>query len=439
MRARVLRAILAVTAIAIVLFAVPLVVVVERFVGQNATLRLERQAILATRDVPSDYEQSADPVELPLGRDGAKLALYNTSGRLVAGVGPASADSTTRHALDNVTTDRRTAGTRVVAVPIAANEQVIGAIRAEQSTAATNGRAWRIAGLLGLLALGVLCVGAVIASIVARRLARPVRRLSDAAVRLGAGDFTIALPASRISELDDASRALVSTAHRLDELLRHERAFTADASHQLRTPLAGLRAAIETELVIPRSDPTVILNEALFDIERLERTITDLLAIARSPSSPQGMVHLSSVLDDVRTVWHGRFAAAGRPLTIHDRVDVPPVQGRAAMIAQAIDVLLDNALLHGSGEVRIEQHASGATVTLSISDEGPGFPDSYPTPPARDANSGNDLHGLGLPMARRLIESMPGRLVIARSGPQPRIDIVLSRADPETKSESQTS
>ncbi|MCB9389996.1 MAG: hypothetical protein H6512_10655 [Acidimicrobiia bacterium] len=85
MKRRILVAILAITALSILLFAVPLGVLVERFVDQEATLRLERQAILAGRAVPADYATDNDPVELPAGEDGALLALYDMSGDLVVG------------------------------------------------------------------------------------------------------------------------------------------------------------------------------------------------------------------------------------------------------------------------------------------------------------------------------------------------------------------
>ena len=100
-----------------------------------------------------------------------------------------------------------------------------------------------------------------------------MRRLRDAAVDLGDGDFTIDVPRSGVPELDQAGQAMTATARRLDDLVSRERAFSADASHQLRTPIAGLRAAIQTELAFPRPDRTEVLREAISDIDRLERTM----------------------------------------------------------------------------------------------------------------------------------------------------------------------
>ena len=339
MRRRILISILSVTAVAIVLFGVPLAIVVQRLVDEDAALRVERAAVLASRQVPADFATSNDPVELPTDSDGIDLGLYDGSGSLIIGTGPANADATTLAALDNRVVDTELSGLRVVAVPVAADERVVGVIRASQSTAASDSRSLRIVGLLGALAVGVLLVGAAIASVLSGRLARPVRRLRDAAVQLGDGDFAIDVPRSKVPELDEAAEAMTATAQRLDDLVTRERAFSADVSHQLRTPLAGLRAAIETELEFPRPDSTVVLREAISDIDRLELTITELLTIARAPSVADSSVSLAEVFAEIETSWIARLPT-GRSLTIASARYAPTVAGNAAMLRHALDVLV---------------------------------------------------------------------------------------------------
>ena len=431
MRRRVLVAILSVTAIAIVLFGVPLAIVVERFVDEEATLRVERQAVLAAREVPADFVTGHDPVELPTNDDGIVFALYGADGSLITGNGPIQADAATTEALGNQVVDVEIPGARVVAVPVAADERVIGVIRAEQSTDASDARTRRILFLLAGLASAVIAIGAAIGWILAGRLARPVRLLRDAAVQLGDGDFTIDVPRSRIPELDEAAQAMTATALRLDDLVTRERAFSADASHQLRTPLAGLRAAIETELEFPRPDPTIVLHEAISDIDRLERTITELLTIARNSNIDATPVALADVFADVDSAWQRRFVRADRTLTIAPARYTPTVKGNAPMLRHAIDVLLDNALRHGDGEVRITHTITDDAVTVTISDSGHGFvTGAEPADGLNSSNTADSIHGLGLPLAQRLIDATPGRLTIAHSGANPRIDIVLKRADP---------
>ncbi len=421
MRRRILTAIVAVAAIAILLFGLPLAIAVRSFVDEDAALRVERSAVLATRQVPSDFASAADPVEMPANFDGITLALYDTSGRLVAGNGPGQADAATLRALKNEVVDAEARGVRVVAVPVAADESVIGAIWAAQSTAASTARTRRILLLLGGLALLVLGVATAIGHVVAGRLARPVRRLGDAAVQLGDGDFALDVPRSRVPELDRAAQAMMSTGRRLDDLLARERSFSSDASHQLRTPLAGLRTTIETELEFPRSDSTAVLHEAVIDIDRLEQTITELLSIARSSTGAPLSVSIAEVLAEVEIRWARRLAKEGRLLTVSGARFAPAVRGNSAAMRHGLDVLIENALLHGAGEVRIEHAFTNDTVTVSVSDEGPGFSTQEPTPG----------HGLGVPLARRLIESMPGRLIVIRAESHPRIDILLQRAEPE--------
>ena len=216
------------------------------------------------------------------------------------------------------------------------------------------------------------------------------------------------------------------TARRLDDLLTRERAFSADASHQLRTPLAGLRAAIETEVAFPRADPAAVLHEVIGDLDRLEQTITELLAMARTSTISDGSVTLAEVFDEIEASWQRTFARAGRELIISPARYTPQVKGSSAALRHALDVLLENALHHGAGVVRVEHTATDDTVTIAVTDEGEGF--TAPSPAADAPDAGSSLHGLGLPLARRLIEAMPGRLTIARAAPHSRIEIVLQRA-----------
>jgi signal transduction histidine kinase len=231
------------------------------------------------------------------------------------------------------------------------------------------------------------------------------------------------MPHSHVPELQDAAEAMTLTARRLDDLVRRERAFSADASHQLRTPLAGLRANIETELAFPRPRPTDVLNEALGDIDRLEHTIAELLAIARARTDVPAAFGLAEVLSAADMAWRGRFAARGRPLVVGLAPPEVSIVGSAALLRQSLDVLLDNALVHGAGRTRIEHHATTDTVTIAVSDEGPGFPEA-PLPQHADTT-----HGMGLPLARRLVEAMPGRLTIAAADRGARIEITLSRSE----------
>ncbi|MEO6629774.1 MAG: HAMP domain-containing sensor histidine kinase [Aquihabitans sp.] len=429
MRRRLTVAIVAVTVLVVVLFGVPLGVVVSRLVDEQSALRLERHAVLASRQVPVDFATNHDPVELPR-TDGVTFGLYDRRGRRVAGTGPRRADSVVVAALNNEVRQAEVGETRVAAIPIVDREAVIGVTRASQPTTIADRRAQHAILLLGALGLGVIAIGAGLARLLAGRIAAPIRRLRDDAVRLGNGDFAITPVPTGIVEVDDAGMALASTSHRLEDLISRERAFSADASHQLRTPLAALKTNIEGEIQFPRVASDAVLHEALEDITRLETTIDQLLAFARTSMVSADTVEIGPLLDRVRDQWNGILAQAGRPLVV-GLPDETVAVATDALLHQTIDILLDNALQHGAGEVRISTRITTKSVTIAVTDRGPGFGDGWDAEVddlGREAGAPGEGHGLGLPLARRLVEAMHGRLVIARHGPQPIIEIVLARA-----------
>ncbi|MCW2845376.1 MAG: Histidine kinase [Nocardioides sp.] len=427
MRRRILAAILSVTAVSIILFALPLAIVVRQLVDEDAALRVEREAVLAVREVPPDFADSQDPVELPENNDGITLGLYSSEGRLVSGSGPQEIEPSVRPALGNRIVDAEVSGSRLAAVPVAANEQVIGLIRAEQSTSASDRRSRNLLALLGGVALVVVAIGAVIGAVLAGRLARPVRRLRDAAVELGHGNFAVGVPISKVPELDQAGEALISTGRRLEDLVSRERSFSHDASHQLRTPVTGLRAAIETELRFPREDPQLVLHEALEDVDRLEATITELLSIARAPHIINATFAPGDVLAEVLPRWRSRLADEGRSLSLRGARHVPPVHGNSALLRHVLDVLLDNALRHGAGTVQVLVSQHPDVVKVAVSDEGPGFTTASGSPQPTSPTDRVSTHGLGLPLARRYVEAMGGKLILPSRDASPQVEVVLRR------------
>ncbi|MCB0993486.1 MAG: HAMP domain-containing histidine kinase [Acidimicrobiales bacterium] len=431
MRRQILLAMVFVTTLAVVGFGVPLGFVVERFVEEDATVAVERAAVLASRDVSADFATSDDPVELPDPADEITFGLYGADGALVTGVGPERADAPVAEALGNAVVDAEIDGRLVVAVPVAADEHVVGVIRASRPTSVSDSRTTKVLLLLTSLGVGVIALSAALAWVLAGRLSRPVGRLRDAARQLGDGDFAVEVPPSSIPELDQAAGALTSTAGRLGDLVARERAFSADASHQLRTPLAGMRAAIETELEFPRPDHGEVLRELLSDVDRLESTVAELLAIARSAAS-RAVLDLSAVLTEIEESWTPRLRRLGRRLEIGSVRFEPNALGNTTMLRHALDVLVDNSIRHGSGTVRLSTNASDQAIRVIVSDDGPGFDtavrENGGTAPADSDRS----HGMGLDLARRLVDAMGGRLVLPSGERSSRVEIVLRRATPGT-------
>jgi signal transduction histidine kinase len=424
MRRRILLTILAITGLAIALFGLPLAIAVRSQETDEATLRLERQATLAARDIPDEFATAgADVAVLPSSPGNVSYALYTTEGELFAGQGPTAGDDPVLGAAVGRITDTEADGRLVVAVPVSADGAVVGVVRAEQPLSALDARVRNRWMAMGGLAVLALAMATVVGMRQARRLTRPVEDVRVAAQRLGNGDFTITVERSGIADLDDVADALTVTAGRLGRLVERERAFSADASHQLRTPLTGLRLTIETELADPRDDASAVLNEALVELDRLEATIEQLLTLARDSNGQRDPVDLPHLLGALEDRWHGPLARSGRPLRLSIEGDLPRPHVSDAAIGHVLDVLVDNACRHGDGEVTVEARPLAAGVAVTVTDQGPGIADPAPIFERRGPEAAG--HGIGLALARSLAEAEGGRLVLERAAPSPQFLLLL--------------
>jgi signal transduction histidine kinase len=402
-----------VAAAAVVLFALPLAVVLQRNYRDDELLRLQRDTIAATRVVDLD-PRGRDPVELPPSADA--LAVYDAAGHRVAGDGgPGRADALVRDALRAAAPSSDSGhGQLVAVVPLLAGERVTGALRAQRSGDATADAVRNAWLALGGLAALVVTLALLAALILGRHLAQPLERLAGAARRLGQGDFATRAPRGGVPEADQIAAALDETAQRLAGLVARERAFSADASHQLRTPLAALR--IELEALELRADPPAELARALAQVDRLQTTIDTLLAVARDIPRPTSDTDLADLLDHVEARWRGPLAAEARPLRITLSPQARELRASPTVVTEILDVLLDNAHRHGAGAVTVSTRSSGRWLALDVADEGPGFSGETDAVFARRAPS-PDGHGIGLSLAQALAHAEGGRLGITRPKP----------------------
>ncbi len=394
MRRRITLAIVAVTALAVALFGVPLALIIRRLYVDEAQARLDRIVSLEARGV---VDADPAPASLP-DIDGVTLTLYGTDGRRLLGAGPVVDDraavplSAVRHREHD---DRLT-----VYVPLQAVSgrfPVGGVLVGDTSVHAAEHRAHLAWALMAALGAGVVLLAGALGTIEANRLVRPVRLVRDRARQLGQGDFTIEVPPSGVRELDDLGDALTTTAGRLGDALARERAFSAHASHQLRTPLTGLRVTLESELVAPRPDPTLVLHEGVALADRLERTIDDLLRLARR--TPRGeRLNIARLRDHLEAQWTPRLAETGRVLRVVDRTPVGTVvMATGAALEQAADVLVDNARRHGAGPVTVTIDADQLMLVVRVTDAGP-------------AGTSAAGHGVGLGLAEALVAAEGGHL-----------------------------
>jgi signal transduction histidine kinase len=312
---------------------------------------------------------------------------------------------------------------QVLAVPVLSGPRVTGVVRA----AVPQAEFGRRIGLTWLAMTGLAIAAVVAAWLVARRIAarltRPLDRLAAAAAQLGEGDFTVRSPRAGITEIDEVGSALDVTAARIGDTLDRERAFSAEASHQLRTPLTGLRLQLEAALEAPGQDPYTAIRAGIGSADRLERTIEDLLALSRERRTPRAPLDLDAVLAELRDTT----LLNGRGLRI-EAVDPPAARASAAAVRQVLAVLLDNAVTHGRGTVTVTARDAGGALAIDVADEGPDLGEADPFAKAATAATAPDSHGIGLRLARSLAEAEGGRLRLSRPGP-PTFTLLLPGVD----------
>jgi len=425
---RILTTIVAVTTLAVAIFGVPLALGVRRLYYNEAVVRLEREAAEAGIAVPASFTETGDPVELPEPGGAIGLALYRQDGAKVVGRGPARADEAVTAALQGDVREGRAPGALVVAVPLSSEERVFAAIRASVPRRVVDARVRRAWLTMAALATGALATAGALAWRQSRRLSRPVQALAAAATRLGHGDFSVRAEPSGVTEVDAAADALNATAGRLGELLARERAFSADASHQLRTPLTRLRLRLESALDRAGIGDGDTIQAALADIDHLEATVEELLTLARDVAPRRERLDLPALLADVERRWHGTLAAAGRRLHVIVETGLPPVEASAAALRHVLDVLVDNAAEHGAGTVTIHARPTAGALAVDVTDEGPGPPGPEEDFFRRRSETATG-RGIGLALARSLTEAEGGRLVLARPGPAPCFTVLLPEAD----------
>jgi signal transduction histidine kinase len=411
-RSRLIVWMLVAVGVTILLLGVPLAVIARQWIyGQElAALRSDAQTVERALDDPRAAAQLGAWVTVLAITLDVRLSVLDAGGRVLrdsAGVAPGTVftDPVVHAARSGVNgggdamlgTDAMVAA---VAGEIDGTPVIIRLARSDDSAAARVGTA-----LLAISALGAaaLVAGAAMASWRARQLAEPLEALALSARRLGQGDLYEHAPRSGTLEIDHIAGALDATAGRLRTALQRSASFTADASHQLRTPLTALRLDLDAlQAEMGTSHP--MLEAAQAEIDRLEATITELLQLADVGAVPD-QVDLRALVLERLDAWRTLADAAGRAVRV-TREPVPPVRVRPGAVGQALQVLLDNALVHGQGDVMVwlEAVSRGARswVRLCVGDEGPGV-----APAHLDGGGGR-----GLSLARSLIEAEGGRVVI---------------------------
>ncbi len=298
-----------------------------------------------------------------------------TPDELAAGArGPAFSDRSSVPGLDEPA--------RLLAIPVTRNGQplvlVVGATRENRAEALRDLRnALVIVGPIALLlttGAGYLLAGTGLGAVDAMR-----RRAAEiSAERPGE---RLPVPRTR-DELERLGLTLNEMLGRLEQALERQRGFVADAGHELRTPLALLRAELDFALHHARGEQELraAVSRASDETDRLVQLAGDLLLIASTDHGelPLRLERLSAaeLLESVRNRFLWRSADAGRSIEIDAPGEITLVADRLRL-EQALGNLVDNALRHGAGTVRLAVRRHADAIELRVEDDGDGFPPAY--------------------------------------------------------------
>lgn len=287
--------------------------------------------------------------------------------------------------------------------------------------------------LAGLIVLELVLIGATLAllPLAIRWGLRPLHRVRDEMDRRAGSDLTPLAIAQVPSELHELVGAFNSMLARLDAAIAGIRRFTADASHQMRTPLTILRTHIA---LLRKAEPGgIAARESIDDIDlattRLQHLIVQLLALARADSADTSRVEMRAVsANDIAAAAASENAVSALDANIDFAVgriaDAPLIVTNEVFAVELVSNLIDNAIKHNvaGGSVHVEIERAKGAINIVVEDDGPGIPsDQRSAVFARFARGHRDPArgtGLGLSIADALARAIDATIALetARSG-----------------------
>jgi signal transduction histidine kinase len=262
------------------------------------------------------------------------------------------------------------------AEPVASNGRTVGAVRVTQSVDAVNDE--QRSDVIALIGVGIvaLLLGVVVAFLLAGSLANPLRGLARTARRVDEGDLDARAKVEGSAEQQEVATAFNEMTERMAFTLRGQREFVANASHQLRTPLTGLRLRLEAAALKSR-DPEVEreLTAAEHETERLAHLLHELLTLAGGGEQPAAQpLDVGEVMEAAHRRWERPAEESGHELKVEPG-SPSVVAASPADLAAILDNLTENALNYSPPDttVTLTWSSDGETVRLAVLDEGPGL------------------------------------------------------------------
>ncbi len=388
MTKRLVIAMTALVALVAIALAVPLALIVANDQREHFISRLEVATLSAASVLSSQPRElwSKEATRIH-GATGARVIVVDTGAQLIADSNNSALDRAfdrpeiTKALEGFLTTDVRTSTTlgtelRYVVAPIVQNQQINGAVRLsipenEVTNVVRSTQKWLL-----LFVIAVMAVAAVVAWLLARSIASPLRRLADVAHAL---PDDLALRASETdgpAEVRSVASALNTTADKLDGILARTQRVAADASHHLRTPLFGVRLRLEAIEDITTDD--AVRTEAMAataEVDRLTHRIDQVLSLARSDSGSTSVQRLNASHKVAGRIAEAELIANENEIELTG--DITPdlwIISSEGTVAKITDELLSNAMSYARSRIHVTLRREGRDVVLVVGDDGPGLP-----------------------------------------------------------------
>jgi signal transduction histidine kinase len=314
----------------------------------------------------------------------------------------------------------------LVTAPVLHDRTVIGAVRAAVPISTLNATVSRSWLALGAIGLAVIVVGLILAWFLARSIARPVERLEDAADELRRGDLGARAPVEGPLDVASLSTSFNRMAEAMETNVTAQRDFVANASHQLRTPMTGLRLRLEA-IEGEGGFPAELATKAQVELTRLAKLVDDLLALARASSvgAAGSRLDLCEAVREAADRWCDTARSNGKSLEVTTCESVP-VLTDPSDLGHVLDNLIENAIKYSppGGTVRVEARSDRGVPVLAVQDEGQGIPTAereriferfFRGTTGLSTSPGT---GLGLAIVAELVRKWGGDVRLSDDGPQ---------------------
>lgn len=323
---------------------------------------------------------------------------------------------------------------RLLAIPLGAENQrlvlIVGAPLRSRDQTLSNLRSELLVGGPAALLLASL-----IGYLVAGAALRPVERMRNRAATITEQHLSERLPEPPANdEIARLGATLNQMLARIERAVKRERSFVADASHELRAPLALIRTEVDLALDLPRDvrELQAALRSIGEEADRLSQLADDLLLLARIDEGELALrkepLDVHDVLHDVAERFERRAADDSRRID----VDAPRlgVEADRVRLEQALVNLVENALRHGAGTITLTASSRGESVEIHIADEGPGFDTGVAGTAFERFTRGDQARssggaGLGLAIANAIVTAHRGSIAISVDA-QRGADVVLT-------------